>query len=184
MELNLVKTTYSELDGAARCILGWKRQPFCFIRMQNTLYMNKNMKGIRKLTAAVETLWKYDFMETEEIMAEFDEAYSTIKDTAGDQAADQVLTAWNDMASESRIEKAKSAALEWVKSVYEKLDDDDWERMCNAGYSDCFIKDGLWRAFCQLEKNHPDSQRYQNWSTSATEAAFVYGFQLGAQSKA
>lgn len=60
MELNLVKVTFDQLDSAARCVLALKEQPFFFIRMQNTLYMNKDMKGIRKITAAVETMWKYD----------------------------------------------------------------------------------------------------------------------------
>lgn len=60
MKLNLVKTTYSELDGALRCILVWQKKPFFFIRMEDTLYMNKNMKGVRKITAALETMWKYD----------------------------------------------------------------------------------------------------------------------------
>lgn len=179
MELNLVKTTYADLSSTARCVLALRDEPFFFARMQDTLYMNKSMKGVRKITAAVETMWKYDYMENDEIMAEVDAAYDTIKATAGKEAASQALEAWGEMASESRKGKAKAAALEWIKSVYEKLDDADWDEMSAAGYSSNFVDDGLWEAFFQLGEENRDSQRYRDWIRNSREAAFVYGFQLG-----
>lgn len=184
MKLNLVKTTYAELDGALRCILEWQKKPFYFIRMRNTLYMNKRMKGIRKITAALETMWKYDEVTTDDIMYEVDTARNTIEQAAGEEAAFQAWKAWHEMASESRIERAKANALEWVKAVYEKLDDPDWDEMYAAGYSDVFVDEGLWRAFSQLNDENKDSRRYRNWGAAATNAAFVYGFQMGKQRKA
>lgn len=184
MKLNLVKTTYSELDGALRCILVWQKKPFFFIRMKDTLYMNKNMKGVRKITAALETMWKYDEVTTDDIMYEVDTARNTIEQAAGEEAAFQAWKAWHEMASESRIARAKADALEWIAAVYEKLDDPDWDEMEAAGYSSDFVDEGLWRAFSQLEKEHPESCRHRSFSGSATNAAFVYGFQLGANRKA
>lgn len=183
MKLNLVKTTYAELDGALRCILEWQKKPFYFIRMRNTLYMNKRMKGIRKITAALETMWKYDEVTTDEIMDEVDAARETIEQAAGEEAAYQAWRVWHDMAEESRIARAKADALEWIAAVYEKLDDHDWDEMYAAGYSDVFVGEGLWRAFSQLEKEHPESYRHCSFSGAATNAAFVYGFQLGANRK-
>lgn len=184
MKLNLVKTTYAELDGALRCILGWKNKPFFFIRMKDTLYMNKNMKGIRKITAALETMWKYDEVVNDEIMYEIDTAHSTIEQAAGEEAAYQAWKAWHDMAEESRIARATADALEWVATVYEKLDDPDWDEMYAAGYSDVFVDDGLWRAFSQLHDDHPDRPGYRDYGRNARIAAFVYGFQMGKQRKA
>lgn len=184
MELNLAKTTYEGLSSNARCVLALQNKPFFFVRMKNTLYMNKNMKGIRKITAALETMWKYDEVFNDEIMDEIDTARNTIEQAAGEKAADQAWKAWHEMAEESRIARAKADALEWIAAVYDKLDDPDWDEMYAAGYSDVFVDDGLWRAFSQLHDDHPDSRRYRNWSTSATKAAFVYGFQLGAQRRA
>lgn len=184
MKLNLVKTTYAELDGALRCILGWQNKPFYFIRMKDTLYMNKNMKGIRKITAALETMWKYDYTENEEIMDEVDAAYNTIVQADGEEAAGQAWKAWHDMAEESRIARAKADALEWIAAVYDKLDDPDWDEMYAAGYSDVFVDDGLWRAFSQLSDDHPDCPGYRDYGRNARKAAFVYGFQMGAQRKA
>lgn len=152
--------------------------------MQNTLYMNKSMKGIRKLTAAIETMWKYDFMANEEIMAEIDAAYDTISQTAGKEAANQALEEWSAMAKESREARAKVEALEWITTVYEKMTDADWDEMYAAGYSSSFIEDGLWRAFSQLHNDHPDRPGYRNWTGNARVAAFVYGYKLGAQRKA
>lgn len=184
MELNLVKTTYGDLSSTARCVLALRNKPFFFVRMKDTLYMNKNMKGIRKLTSALETMWKYDEITTDEIMDKLDEARSTIEQAAGREAAYQAWDAWCDMAKESRIARAKDDALEWIAAVYDDLDDTDWDEMYAAGYSSDFVDEGLWRAFSQLNDDHPDSQRYRNWSAAATKAAFVYGFQLGAQRKA
>lgn len=184
MELNLVKTTYAELDGALRCILGWKNKPFFFIRMKDTLYMNKNIKGIRKITAALETMWKYDEVVNDEIMDEIDTARNTIEQAAGEEAADQAWRAWHDMAEESCIARAKADALEWIAAVYGKLDDSDWDEMYAAGYSHYFVEDGLWRAFSQLSDNHPDCPGYRDYGRNARIAAFVYGFQMGSQHRA
>lgn len=184
MKLNLVKTTYAELDGTARFVLSLRNKPFFFVRMQDTIYMNKNMKGIRKITAALETMWKYDEVTTDEIMEEIDKANSTIEQAAGKEAAYQARDAWCDMAKENRIARAKDNALEWIAAVYDQLDDTDWDEMYTAGYSSDFVDEGLWQAFSQLNDDHPDLQRYRNWNTAATNAAFVYGFQMGAQHRA
>lgn len=183
MKLNLVKTTYAELDGALRCILEWQKKPFYFIRMRNTLYMNKRMKGIRKITAALETMWKYDEVTTDEIMDEVDAAREVIEQAAGEEAAYQAWKAWHDMAEESRISRAKADALEWIAAVYDKLDDPDWDEMYAAGYSDYFVNDGLWQAFSQLHDDHPDRPGYRDYGRNARKAAFVYGFQMGKQRK-
>lgn len=179
MELNLVKTTYEGLSSAARFAL--RNEPFFFVRMQNTLYMNKSMKGIRKVTAALETMWKYDHVANDEIMAEVDAAYKAIVQAAGEKAAAQAWEAWGEMAEESRIARAKAEALNWIAAVYEKLDTPDWAEMYAAGYSPHFVEDGLWRAFSQLEK---DQRGYRNWAGHASVAAFVYGFQMGARHRA
>lgn len=181
MTLNLIKTTYSSLDSTARCVLSLLNEPFFFVRMQNTLYMNKRMKGIRNLTAAVETMWKYDYIENDEIMEEIDAAYDTIKNTAGKKAAEQALNAWREMARESREAMAKAEALEWITTVYEKMTDADWDEIYAAGYSYDFVNEGLWRAFSKLHSDNPDYPGYRDWSGNARKAAFVYGYQLGAR---
>ena len=183
MTLNLVKTTYAGLDSTARCVLDLQNKPFFFIRMRNTLYMNNRMKGIRKLTAAIKTMWKYDFMENEEIVAEIDAAYDTISQIAGKEAADQAYEEWSEMAKESRAAMAKAEALEWIATVYEKMTDDDWDKMFADGFSYRFIEDGLRDAFNQLHDDNPDRPDYRNCICNARVAAFVYGYQLGSQRK-
>lgn len=179
MELKLVKTTYADLNSTARCVLALRNEPFFFVRMQDTLYMNKSMKGIRKVTAALETMWKYDYMENDEIMAEVDAAYDTIKNAAGEKAADKAWKAWGELAEESRKRRAKAEALEWIKTVYDKLDDPDWDEMYNAGFSHDFVEEGLWRAFDQLEEDDPERRKHRSFHDNDALAAFVYGFQLG-----
>lgn len=184
MTLNLVKTTYADLNGYARCFLALRNETFFFVRYQNVLYMNKDMKCARKLISAIETMWKYDDIATDEIMLEIDEAYGTISQIAGDKAAEQAIAAWKEMAEESCKARAKAEAMEWITTVYEKMTDADWDEMYAAGYSSSFIEDGLWRAFSQLRDDNPDHPGYRDWSRNASVAAFVYGYQLGAQRKA
>ena len=184
MKLNLVKTTYADLDSTARCVLALRNKHFFFVRIQNTLYMNKSMKGIRKLTEAIETMWKYDYMANEEIMAEFDAAYYTISQTAGDEAAQQAWEEWREMAKESRKARASAKATEWVTTVYETMSDEAWDEIYAAGYDSDFVRLGLSQTFWDLRDQHPNSPRYKENFKNWAEAAFVYGFQMGAQRKA
>ncbi|MGM9628214.1 MAG: hypothetical protein ACI3V4_09015 [Faecousia sp.] len=179
MTLNLVKTTYADLDSTARCVLALRNKPFFFVRMQSTLYMNKNMKGVRKLTAAIETMWKYDFMANEEIMAEVDAAYDTISQIAGKEAASQAFEAWSEMADESRKARASEKAIEWVTTVYETMSEEAWDEICAAGYDSIFVRHGLSQAFWNLRDQHPNSPKYKENFKNWADAAFVYGYQIG-----
>ena len=179
MKLNIVKTTFAELDGGARCILALENAPFFFIRIRGVLYMNKSMKGIRKVMAAVTTMWKYDFMETQEIMDEVDAAYDIVRQTAGDRAASQLVKAWGEAAKESREARAVEKAREWITTTVEALTDEDWEEMTAAGYDSTFVDHGLWRAYSDLHNENRDRPAYRDWSNNARRAAFIYGYYLG-----
>lgn len=177
MKLALIKTTHAELDSVACCVLVLRNEPFFFIRCNGILYMNKSMKNIRKITAAVRTMWQYDFMETQEIMDEIDAASDAVRQAAGKKAADQLWKAWHEAAQESRQRKAVQAATAWISDTLATMSDDDWNEISDAGYDSMFVQHGLFRAFCDLHDKHPDRYReyFKNWA----EAAFVYGYQLG-----
>lgn len=179
MTLNLVKTTYADLDSTARCVLALQNEPFYFIRCHDNLYMNKAMKNIRKITDAVRVMWKYDFMATQEIMDEVDAAYDIVKQVAGGKAAAQLYKAWHESADASRQCKAVQAAKAWISDTLYNMSDDDWEEIGNAGYDSLFVHHGLFRAFCDLRDKYPDSPHYKDYFKNWAEAAFVYGFQLG-----
>ena len=107
---NFIMTTQKELDSIARFVLDLQKEPFFFIRCGGNFYMNKNMKGIRKVREAIQVLWQYDFLENDEIMGEVDAAYDAVKKTAGETAADQLLRIWGECAGESRKKRAEEKA--------------------------------------------------------------------------
>ena len=179
MELNMVKTTHDCLDSGARYVLALRNEPFFFIRCRGVLYMNKCLKNARKITEAVRIMWQYDFMENQEIMDEVDGAFDTVKQAAGDKAADQLWQAWHEAAQESRQRKAVQAAATWISDDLDNMTDDDWDELAVAGYDSTFVQHGLFRAFCDLRDKNPDSPRYRDYFKNWAEAAFVYGYQLG-----
>lgn len=179
MTLNLVKTTDTDLDSTARFVLALRNKPFFFVRCQHILYMNQSMGGDEKLVEAIETMWKYDCISTDEIGAEVDTAYGTIVQIAGKEAARQAYDAWHEMAAESRQRRATADALEWIANKYEVMGDAQWDEIYAAGYSSDFVNEGLWRAFSQLEEQKPDDPRYRHWIDNSIKAAAVYGFCLG-----
>ena len=179
MELNMVKTTHECLDSGARCVLDLRNEPFFFIRCRGVLYMNKGLKNARRITDAVRIMWQYDFMENQEIVDEVDGAFDTVKQAAGDKAADQLWQAWHEAAKESRQRKAVQAATTWISDDLDNMTDDDWEELSAAGYDSTFVQHGLFRAFCDLRDKNPDSLRYRDYFKNWAEAAFVYGYQLG-----
>ena len=179
MELNMVKTTNEGLNSTARCVLALRNEPFYFIRCNGVLYMNKGMKQTRKITEAVRAMWQYDFMETQEIMDEVDLAFGVVQLAAGKKAADQLWKAWHEAAQERRQRKAVQAATAWISDNLDNMTDEDWEELSGAGYDSLFVQHGLFRAFCNLRDENPDSPRYREYFKNWAEAAFVYGYQLG-----
>lgn len=176
---NFIMTTQKELDSIARFILNLQKEPFFFIRCGGNFYMNKNMKGIRKVREAIRVLWQYDCMENDEIMGEVDAAYDAVKKTAGETAADQLWRIWGECAGESRKKRAEEKARSWVFGNLLAMTDEDWEEICAAGYDSDFVKHGLFRVFSDLyDKNH-DTPAYREYLKNWSEAAFVYGYQLG-----
>lgn len=179
MELTIVKTTPAELTGDARVIVALTGKPFTFLGIRGKVLMNRNMKGIRKLTAALETMWKYDDMMTEEAMDALDEAYDIIKQTAGDHAAHEAYDAWRRAAEDSRKQKAKAAALAWIEAGSDDLDEHSWDVLYELGYSRDFVAHGLHDAYSALNDQHRDSLRYRDYLQNWANAAFIYGFQMG-----
>ena len=167
MEITIVKTTYEELDHILQFVLELQKKPFFFVRSKGVLYMNKNMGGIDKLTAAVETMWKHDFADSQEILDALDAAHDTVSQLAGEEAAAQLNREWHEAASESRKAKAKAKAIEWMAAVFNEMGDEEWNEICDAGYDVYFVQDGL--------------PKVTGYGRQLAEAAFVYGFQLGKQ---
>lgn len=141
--------------------------------------MNKEIKGVSKITQAIATMWKYDFMENQEIMDEVDAAYDVIRQTAGELAARQLWNEWNGAAKESRKKKAVAKAREWIADIMENMTDEAWDDICAAGYDSDLVSDGFWRAYSDLHNENKDHPKYRDWSDNARKAAFVYGYQLG-----
>ena len=144
--------------------------------------MNKDMKGMRELTAAVKTMWKYDRMDTEEAMEEIDAAYHAIEKNIGKEAAEQAYTAWRYAAKASCKARATEKAMKWLETVFETMTDEEWAEIEDAGADYCFIEEGLGTALWDLKKKFPDSLRYQEHAETTAMAAFVYGFKLGKES--
>ena len=178
MELNLIKTTSAELPGGARCILALKNEPFFFIRFHGVLYMNKDMKGVRKIAQAIATMWKYDRMETQEIMDQVDAAYDVIEQTAGAPAARQLWKEWGGAAEDSRKAKAVANAREWIATTMESMSDEAWDEIYAAGFDHDLVSDGFWRAYSDLSNENKNHPAYRDWNENARRAAFVYGFYL------
>lgn len=179
MILNLVKTTYAELPNDARVILALQNKPFFAVCYRNNLYVNREMAKISEVTAAIETMWQYDYMATQEIMDTVGAAYNAIVQAEGETAAQQIYQEWSRRADQSRKAKAEKKAAEWIEEVYDKLDDEDWEEICNAGYDSEFVGHGLFRVFSDLQTKHPNSPKYKDYFGNARKAAFVQGFLLG-----
>lgn len=180
MKLNLVKTTPDELPRDASFCLALQKKPFTFLWFQGEVLMNRNMKGIRKLTAALETMWKSDRM-TDDFAPEFDAAYEVITQMAGKDAAYQAWDAWRRDAEKSRKAKAKAAALEWIEAGNTDFDDDAWDLMHSLGHDSDFIDTGLSDAYWEMRDKYPDSQYYKNNFRLWARAAFAYGFRMGQQ---
>lgn len=181
MKLNLVKITPAELPSGARMVIALKEQPFAFLWYQGDVLMNRKMKGIRKLTAAMETMWRYDEMKSQEALDEADAAYDIIKQTAGDHAARQALDAWRIDAEASRKARAKAKALEWIQAGHDKIADDTWNVLDTLGYDYGFLYTGLHDAYRTLHDKYPDRIGYRDYLQNWAKAAFAYGFQMGQQ---
>lgn len=179
MELNLVKTTPGELPDDASFCVAITKHPFTFLWFRGCLLMNRNMKGIRKLTAAVETMWKYEDRMTEEAMAAVDAAYEIIRQTAGDHAAKQAWDAWWRDSSAIRKAKTKEKTLAWISAGNAMLTDEECDLLESCGYDYSLIDTGFFDAYRELREKNPNHPAYKDYFSCAARAAFAYGFRLG-----
>ncbi len=172
MELRLVKTASNELDSGARCILALENEPFFFLWYQGEVLMNRKMKGIRRITEAVRTMWEYVLCDD----PAFDAAYATIEELAGDKAAYQAFRAWHDAVKEFRRERGKVEAQSWYTDTYQELNEDAWNLMYASGYDDDFLL-GLLDAYYAARKGNEAALKARN--ESHERAVFAYAFMCG-----
>ncbi len=172
MELKLVKTASNELDSGARCILALENEPFFFLWYQGEVLMNRKMKGIRRITEAVKTMWEYVLCDD----PAFDAAYATIEELAGDKAAYQAFRAWHDAVKEFRRERGKAEAHSWYTGTYQELNEDAWSRMYDNGYDDNFLL-GIVKAYYAAREGDKTSFKIRN--ESSDRAIFAYAFMCG-----
>lgn len=170
MELKLVKIVSDELDSNARCILALKNEPFFFLWYQGKVLMNREMKGIRKITEAVKTMWEYMLCDN----PAFDAAYDAIEELAGDKAAYQALSAWHTAVKEFSREKGKAEASRWYADTYQELSEDAWSLMYENGYDDDFLL-GILKAHYKAEEDSKTSSR----RVSSDRPIFAYAFMCG-----
>lgn len=184
MNLKIIKTTYEDLGVGSRLALEAYGEPFFFSLSNGALYVNKDMRGIRKALEVAATIWEYDLVGNDRIVEAFDSGYDLVRQAAGSLAADQLFQAWREAAESHRKARAVAQAREWISSVVEPMTDEELQEMSVAGYDSDFVDHGLWRAYYDLHDKNPKIRRYNDFTKNAIRAAVIYGYQLAKKAQA
>lgn len=181
MDLKLKKIAAEDLNGDARCILALENKPFFFLWYYGEVLMNKKMKGIRKTTAALKEMWKYDRMSDIADDETMDRLYEAIAKASGDEAAKQAWDTWCKAAKDSRKKKGNAAASKWYKEVYQQIDEKTWDIMYGCGCNEEFLY-GLGNAYREARKGN---ERSFDWcGESEKQTVFAYAFLMGMEAAA
>lgn len=177
MELKYQLLTEKEFNNS---FLNLTHKPFFFDYIRGIVLINQDMPHLERIMAAVSACWQFDLLD-EKANAIFSREYEIIKDLVGECAAIQFYDVWNKSAAYSRRMKTVQKAAEWIQSVFDKLDLDGWDGLCDLGYDSALVDDGFYQVF--KTRATGKSGREYNPYQKTREAIFLYGFLLGKEAR-
>lgn len=176
MELKLEKANINTIPDAPRVVLAMLKEPFYFTRYKGVLYINEDLSGMDKITAAVKKAWEsFAADPTDESMNASDDAYDLIAELHGETAAGQFNKYYLNAAKEYQDKLSTREAREWILTVYEDWTEERDEAMWQAGYR-TRMANAMWQA---MEELHREGHGYDSYRNHAYDAAATYGFLLG-----
>lgn len=179
MELKYKLTTYDQLDGGARLVQNLSREPFCVMYYRGTVLINQESPYLDKVLQALEQWWA-----SEDSLEIWDRSFEIISKAAGKTAALQCHQAWREATTDRRKKETAAAAARWIDTVFNEVDLDAWDALCDQGYDEGLLE-AITTEFFERQKAEGFQQR-ESWLSLGRKAAFLYGYRLGqaAQSEA
>lgn len=172
MKLNYKLTTIDQLDGGARFVQKLSREPFHVMYYQGTVLINREAPHLDKVLQALEQWWASE--DSPEI---WDRSFQIISKAAGKTAALQSNQAWREATTDRRKKETAAAAAQWIDTVFEAVDLDGWDDLCDRGY-DGGLLEAITSEFFERQKAE-GFQQCESWLSLGRKAAFLYGYRLG-----
>lgn len=172
MKLKYILTTYDQLDGGARFVQKLSREPFYVMYYQGTVLINREIPHLDKVLQALEQWWAAE--DSPEI---WDRSFGIISKAAGKTAALQSNQAWREATIVRRKKETAAAAAQWIDTVFEAVDLDAWDDLCDRGY-DGGLLEAITNEFFKRQ-NAEGFQQCESWLSLGRKAAFLYGYQRG-----
>lgn len=172
MNLKYILTTCDQLDGGARFVQKLSREPFHVMYYQGTVLINREIPHSGKVLQPLEQWWAAE--DSPEI---WDRSFEIISKAAGKTAALQCHQAWREATMDRRKKETAAAAARWIDTVFEAVDLDGWDELCNRGY-DGGLLEAITTEFFERQKAGGFQQR-ESWLNQGRKAAFLYGYRLG-----
>lgn len=139
MKLKYILTTCDQLDGGARFVQKLSCEPFHVMYYQGTVLINREVPHQDKVLHALEQWWA-----AEDSPETWDRSFEIISKAAGKTAALQCNQAWREATTDRRKKETAAAAARWIDTVFETVDLDAWDDLCDQGYDEGLL--GLLRA--------------------------------------
>lgn len=172
MKLNYKLTTYDQLDGGARFVQKLTGEPFHVMRYRGTVLINREVPHLDKVLQALEQWWA-----SEDSPDIWDRSFEIISKAAGKTAALQCHQAWREATTDRRKKETAAAAAQWIDTVFEAVDLDAWDDLCDRGYDEGLLE-AITTEFFERQKAE-GSQQHDSWLSLGRKAAFLYGYRLG-----
>lgn len=172
MKLKYILTTFDHLDGGARFVQKLTGEPFNVMYYQGTILINREVPHLDKVLQALEQWWASE--DSPEI---WDRSFGIISKAAGKTVAIQCNQAWREATADRRKKETAAAAARWIGTVFEAVDLDAWDDLCDRGYDEGLLE-AITTEFFERQKAGCFQQR-ESWLSLGRKAAFLYGYRLG-----
>lgn len=174
--MNYKLTTFDQLDGGARFVQKLTGEPFHVMYYQGTVLINREIPHLDKVLQALEQWWAAE--DSPEI---WDRSFDIISMAAGKTVAIQCSQAWREATTDRRKKETAAAAAQWIDTVFEAVDLDTWDDLCDQGYDEGLLE-AITSEFFERQKAGGFQQR-ESWMSQGQKAAFLYGYRLGQAAK-
>lgn len=172
MELKYVLTTCDQMDDGARFVQRLCHEPFHVMYYRGIVLIDQGIPHLHKVLQALEQWWGSE--DSPEI---WDRSFEIISKAAGKTAALQCYEAWREVTKERRKKETAAAAAQWIDTVFEAVDLDAWDDLCDQGYDEGLLE-AITSEFFERQKAE-GFQQCESWLSLGRKAAFLYGFRLG-----
>lgn len=172
MKLKYILTTYDQLDSGARFVQKLTGEPFHVMYYRGTVLINREVPHLDKVLQALEQWWA-----AEDSPETWDRSFQIISKAAGKTAALQCNQAWREATTDRRKKETAAAAARWIDTVFNEVDLDAWDALCDQGYDEGLLE-AITTEFFERQKAGGFQQR-ESWLNQGRKAAFLYGYQLG-----